>query len=150
MRGFSLIELLIALAVLGLVAAVALPSYNAFATRAERSGAQADLIRCAQGMERHAAAALHYERAIDSDGDGVGDASTGTVSANVCVVSTTRYDVTLTAANAASFVLRARPLETDRLVGRDGVLELDSLGNRRWDRNSDGDFDDAGERTWRP
>lgn len=150
MRGFSLIELLVALAILAIATAVALPIYKTYSVRAERTGIQADLLRCAQGMERHANAAMHYEGAVDTDDDGAGDASTGPVSRNICEVASTAYTVTVHAADAARFVLRARAVHADSPVGRDGMLELDSTGARRWDRNNDGDFDDDGETGWQP
>ena len=150
MRGFSLIELLLALAILAVATAVAVPIYNAYGVRAERTGIQADLLRCAQGMERHANGAMSYEGAVDTDGDGAGDASTGLVSRNVCEVDPSAYTITVHAADAARFVLRARAVNADSLVARDGMLELDSTGARRWDRNNDGDFNDDGETGWRP
>ena len=150
MRGFSLIELLLALAILAIVTAVALPIYNTYSVRAERTGIQADLLRCAQGMERHANAAMSYEGAVDTDDDGSGDASTGLVSRNICHVDSARYTVTVHVADAARFVLRARAVHADSLVGRDGILELDSTGARRWDRNNVGDFDDDDESGWQP
>lgn len=150
MRGFSLIELMVAAAILAIAVAVALPIYNAYTVRAERTGIQAALMRCAQGMERHATTAMSYASAIDSDGDGVGDASTGPVSGNICTVESTAYEVTVSMADADRFVLRARAAHADNMVGDDGMLELDSAGARRWDRNDDGDFDDDRERDWRP
>ena len=41
--------------------------------------AQTDLLRCAQGMERHASLRFSYGSAIDSDADGVGDMDAGPV-----------------------------------------------------------------------
>lgn len=150
MRGFSLVELLLALAILTIATAVAAPIYNAYSIRAERTGIQADLMRCAQGMERHANAAMSYEGAVDTDGDGAGDASTGLVSANICRVDVTAYTLTVHGADPTRFVLRARAVRPDSLLGQDGMLELDSAGDRRWDRNNDGDFDDDGENGWQP
>lgn len=150
MRGFSLIELLLALAILAIASAIALPIYNAYSVRAERTGIQADLMRCAQGMERHANVAMSYEDAVDTDGDGTGDTSTGLVSGNICRVAATSYTVTVQRADPSRFVLRARAVRPDSLVGQDGMLELDSAGAKRWDRNNDGDFDDDGETGWRP
>lgn len=149
MRGFSLLELMVTLAILAVVAALALPAYNAYTARAHRVGAQADLLRCAQGMERHANIALSYALALDTDGDGVGDASTGAVSANLCAPDATLYRVTVQAADATRFVLRAEAAAGGRMAD-DGMLELDSTGATRWDRNHDGDFDDADESSWRP
>ena len=150
MRGFSLIELLVALAILAIATAVALPIYSTYSVRAERTGIQADLLRCAQGLERHANVAMSYEGAVDTDDDGAGDASTGLVSRNICEVASRAYTVTVHAADSAGFVLRARAVHADSLAGRDGMLELESTGARRWDRNNDGDFDDDGETGWQP
>ena len=147
--GLSLLELMATLAILAIVAALALPIYSAYGIRAERTGTQADLLRCAQGMERHATATHSYALAVDTDGDGAGDASTGTISANVCVVETTLYAITVQSADGAGFVLRADAASATSRVAADGMLELDSTGATRWDRNDDGDFDDQDENSWR-
>ncbi len=147
--GLSLIELMAALAIVAIVAAVALPVYDGYRARTHRAHAQADLLRCAQGMESHASATGGYALAVDTDGDGVGDASTGAVSANICSLSA-RHEIVLAQADAGGFVLRATPPPQAGRLSQDGRLETDALGGRRWDRNNDGDFDDADERSWRP
>ena len=145
--AFSLIEIMVALAVVAIVLAVAVPVYQAHSVRAYRTQAQADLLRCAQGMERHAALAMGYGDAVDVDGDGRGDQSTGQVSENICQVASVHYRITVQAADATQFVLRAEAPAASPVAG-DGVLELDAAGERRWDRNDDGDFGDDGERRW--
>ncbi len=147
-KGLSLIELMVALAILAIVSALALPIYNAYSVRAHRASAQADLMRCAQGLERHANATMSYAFAVDSDGDGMGDASTGAVTANLCVVAAEHYEIAVQVADAGSFVLRAIAASDSSPVAGDGMLETDSTGAKRWDRNDDGDFDDEGERSW--
>ena len=147
-RGFSLLELMVALAVLAVVLALAVPGYRSYSLRAHRVAAQADLLECAQGMERHANATMGYAGALDTDGDGIGDASAGTVSANLCRVDASRYRISVRSADAAGFVLRAEA--ASETIQVDGVLELDATGDRRWDRNGDGDFDDDGEHGWQP
>ena len=146
--GLSLVELLVALAVLAILAAVALPVYQTFGVRGSRAEAQADLMACAQGMERAVGVAFSYGGLVDSDGNGVGDADTGPVSANICTVSSLDYTLHVWTASASGFTLRAVPATSGNRVDGDGVLELDSDGTRRWDRNDDGDFDDEGERRW--
>ena len=147
--GLSLVELMATLAIIAIVTAVALPVYDTYSTRAQRANAQADLLRCAQGMERHAGATNSYALALDTDADGDGDASTGEVSANICTVSA-KHSVALVSADAAGFVLRATPPAGVGRLANDGVLETDATGARRWDRNNDGDFDDKDEGSWRP
>ena len=142
--GLTLLELLAALAILAIVAAAALPIYSVYTDRAQRTAAQADLLRCAQGMERHANEAMSYALAVDADGDGTGDSSTGAVSANICTIDADDYDIVVHAADADGFALRAK------FARGGGMLETDADGARRWDRNDDGDFDDEEEHSWLP
>ena len=148
-RGFSLLELMAVLAIVAVLAAVALPVYNAYSVRAHRTAAQADLLRCALGMERHATRTLSYAQAVDTDSDGLGDVSTGLVSANICTTESALYRFAVRGATGERFVLRAEAASATNLVADDGMLEIESSGARRWDRNNDGDFDDQDERTWR-
>jgi len=145
-KGFSLVELLVVVAILAIVVAVATPVYTGYSLRAHRSGAQADLVRCAGALERHASETMGYSMALDTDADGVADASTGPVSDNLCRVSDEVYEITVVEADPGRFRLRATP-QVPGPAAADGVLELDSDGSRRWDRNDDGRFG-VGEDTW--
>lgn len=52
-RGFTLIELMIVVAVVAILAAVAFPSYQEHVRKSRRAQAKADLIELAQVLERH-------------------------------------------------------------------------------------------------
>ncbi|MDD2546269.1 MAG: type IV pilin protein [Burkholderiaceae bacterium] len=63
--GFSLLELLISLAVLALLSSVALPSYQQYLQRSYRSEARTGLLQAAQWMERAATASGSYPLTAD-------------------------------------------------------------------------------------
>jgi len=107
-RGFTLIEIMIAMAILAIVSAVAVPIYTSYSENTYRGEAQADLMKCAQGLERFASENFTY---IGSD-DG-----TGAVLDSICnTLSDLRYDITVVSTRD-TFTLTATP--------RAGIMEND-------------------------
>lgn len=146
--GFTLIELMAAVAILALISLLAIPLYTGYSQRAFRSEAQADLLTCALGMERWASANFSYAGAADSDGDGLGDADAGPVAAEVCRTRSAgadRYEIRVDG-SADGFLLTAQPLPAGAMA-TDGFLTLDEAGNQGWDRNGDQAIG-AGEDDW--
>lgn len=120
--GFTLVELMIAVAILAIIAAVALPLYNQYSQRTYRTEAQADLLNCAQGLERFAAQNFTY---------------TGAVLANICdpnSVDQGRYVFALAIPDDDQFTLTATPVAGGVMDG-DGAMTYDQAGNRTWDGN---------------
>lgn len=62
MRGFTLIELMIAVAIIGILAAIAYPSYRDHVLRTHRTTAQGCLMELAQWMERFYTTNLRYDQ----------------------------------------------------------------------------------------
>jgi type IV pilus assembly protein PilE len=127
-RGFTLIELMIVVAVVGILATIAYPSFQDYVRRAARAEARAAMLHMAQLQERNFSDRGAYV-AIAS-----GLRSDGWQSANWSGsdFNTRKYDVTV-ALNVASgsttlpFVITATPLTADAKCGN---LTLASDGTR--------------------
>ena len=61
-RGFTLIEVMITIAVVAILASVALPSYRGYVVRTQRAAATACLAEMAQFMERVYVSNLRYDQ----------------------------------------------------------------------------------------
>lgn len=139
-QGFTLVELLVALAIFAIISALAIPQYTAFTERGFRSELTSDLLNCAQAMERFNATTFTY---VGSNPGGDGTALDPNLICNPLSVQAGRYAITaVTTAN--TFVLTATPAGS---MTDTGVLTLDQIGNRTWDEDNDGAID-AGEGDW--
>lgn len=104
--GFTLIELLIVIVVLGILTAVAVPTYQAHTARANRAEAKAALLQAAQLMERNYSTANCYNfRTPANCANQAGPAMTIAIPAPAAGAA--RYNVALSAVNRSSFTLRA-------------------------------------------
>lgn len=91
-KGFSLLELMIAVALIGILTAIAIPSYRNYVQRSARANAEADLISAAGAMERRKSQNFSYTGAT------AGTANTDTFSSVSPVDATSgnqKYDITL-------------------------------------------------------
>ncbi|MDE2414413.1 MAG: type IV pilin protein [Comamonadaceae bacterium] len=118
-RGFTLIELMIVVAVVGILSAIAYPSYAEYIRRGHRADARAGLLQAAQWMERAATATGTYPTALPTNLTWSGDTSK-------------RYDIGFLAGNTnAAYTLTATPRNPGPQAGdKCGTYTLSNTGLR--------------------
>lgn len=120
-RGFTLIELMIVVAVVGILAAIAYPSYQDSVRKSRRADARAALLELVQFMERNYTLSNRYDK--DSAGDAV----------VLPFIETPRdgtskyYDLKIAASAAQSFTLSAAP-KNAQATDTCGTLSITNAG----------------------
>ena len=119
-RGFTLIELMITVAIVAILASVAYPSYTQYVVRSQRSAIQSFMYSVANKQEQQLLDARSYA------------ASLGALNLSVPTDQAGRYTVTVTADMATtppSYLITATPIGTQLSADtRCGTLTLNHLG----------------------
>lgn len=120
LRGFTLIELIIVIAVIAILVAVALPSYQNSIRKSARGQAKADLLEITQALERHYTISRSYDGYVVPDGF---EQSPRT--------GTAKYLITgLDALGASTYALTAEPQGGQVDDIRCGALGINSRGQK--------------------
>lgn len=133
--GFTLLELMITIAVISILAAIAIPNYSEYVKRGNRVDVQSHLLTLAQDLEAY--------RLVNHSFFGVNLTLLG---GSQYPLNKTNYQLTLTdisgvaftdaRANLQSWLLVAKPVTTGIQQGT-GVIYLNSAGVKCWYKNND-------------
>lgn len=123
MRGFSLIELMVALVVFAIIAVIAYPNYQNYVRKAHRTSAKTALLEIASRQERYYSTNNVYATSLTF----LGYSATGV---GVPSGSGPYYHVGLLAASATSYTIRAVPVGTQTQDTACGTFQLNSLGQK--------------------
>jgi type IV pilus assembly protein PilE len=128
-RGYSLADLVIAMAIVALLATVAVPSYRTQLVHARRAEARSALLAIAAAQETHHYACRTYATAVDPDLPSSCDSGTLPLPA---IAAGGAYTIAITAADAAGWsataaVVPGGPQAPDRACRSIG---LDDAGHR--------------------
>ena len=139
--GFTLIEMLMVVAIIGILLAIAVPAYNAYIVRAHRAAAQQFLLDVAQREEQYLLDNRQYTKTLGAGGLGL------TMPADI---STDYNDPDFAGVNNAatppSFVVFVAP-KAGRMAG-DGNLVVNNTA-QKW-RENDGNnvYDEGTDKPW--
>lgn len=107
-KGVTLLELMIVIAIIGILAAIALPSYRDYVQRSRRADCEGALIGFAGAMERFFTTNNTYS------GAAAGGAATGapTIFPTQCPTDggTASYNLTIQSAGTTTYTLQAAPI----------------------------------------
>lgn len=149
-KGFTLIEVMIVVVIVGILAAIGFPSYKESVKKSRRADAQGALQGLAQAMEREYTNEGTYAKADGDDTNEVaGSAAVPVIFATQSPLDggTKYYDLLIDTANGTSYVIQAVPILGSAQFG-DGILQLSSTGLRVWDRDGDGNLTEASDACW--
>lgn len=123
-NGFSLIEVLIVVAILGILAAIAIPAVTKYVTDARRSDGKVALMEAAQIMERYFTNNYNYGEVIDGSYSGANIPNTSEQG---------YYALTVNAADATVFTISATPVSGGKMASDTlcATLRINHLGQRR-------------------
>jgi type IV pilus assembly protein PilE len=118
-RGFTLIEIMIVVAVIAILASIALPSYNNYLRKARRADAQAALTDIATRQQQYLMDARAYAPDL------------ATLNYTLQTTVTDWYTVAIAVAGPPpSFTVTATPIASKAQV-EDGSLQLTSTGAKK-------------------
>jgi prepilin-type N-terminal cleavage/methylation domain len=106
-KGVTLIELMIVITIIGIVSAIALPSYQSHLVKTRRALATACLIDVTQVLERTFAASTTFE--IDLDGDGSSEGTSESLDGYCDAEVQKFYSFSVNQLNQSQYELRATP-----------------------------------------
>ena len=118
-KGFTLIELMVTVATIGILAAIALPNYTQYITRSNRAAAQAEMLAIANKEEQFLLSNRVYT-------DAAGITLSG-YSLPSQVSSKYTFAVTVGAGTVPSYTITFTPTGSQL---SDGTLTLDNTGNK--------------------
>lgn len=130
-KGFTLIELMVVVLIVGILAGIAYPSYRDSVTRTNRNAAQACLASHATHMERFYTTNLRYDQ--DTAGTAMNTAALQALNLDCASQQNTgdHYTYSFNAIARATYTLNATPTGTQATQdAKCGTLRLDQAGTR--------------------
>jgi type IV pilus assembly protein PilE len=121
MRGVTLMELMIVVVIIGILTAIAYPSYRQYVAKAKRNEAKSCLLQIATLQERHYLQNATYTADMTKLGFGA---------ATNVLTDSGSYTCTVTAATPAAFAATAVYQKGDAEAGKCATFSIDGTGSK--------------------
>lgn len=118
-RGFTLIELMVTVAVLGILAAIAFPSYQEYLRKGRRVDAKTSLMNAAQAMERYYTENNKYT-----------DAAVGTVFPAASLEGDYTLSFATGSPTANAYTIQAAPSSSRQSADKCGTFTISNTGQK--------------------
>ena len=141
-NGFSLIELLVAVAIVGILAAIAMPSYSNYVIRGSRAAAQTELLEMASLQEKIYLNSSAYTPNVTTAYSGTSAGGLGRTSGQT---PDDKYTLSLSGVGQ-TYTLKATPVAGGKQAG-DGCITVQENGLRQWHENNDA-CNSASPKSW--
>ena len=126
--GFTLIELMVVVAIVAILSAIAIPSYTNYVVRSSRSAAQSELLDLAAAQERIFLNSGAYTSSVTGAYTGL---STGGLGITSGKTKDGRYTLSVALTGTVFYTLTATPVSGTGQAG-DGNITMTSAGTRLW------------------
>ena len=130
-KGFTLIELMIVVVIIGILAAIAYPSYTQYLIKTNRIDAQTEMVKVAALLQKYRVLNSTY---LKADGTSLTLDDLG-FSSNYPDSVKPMYSLTLSNVSAGTWTLTATPKANTIQTGNGSII-INHLGERCWTKGS--------------
>ncbi len=125
-KAFTLIELMVVVAIVGILSSIAYPSYQSHIQRTKESEARTALVSFASAMSQYYLEGMTYKGAAGSLASPADTGAPWIFSSKVPIDSGTKtYDLKINAAGKSTFTLKAVPVDSSLKT-----YCIDQIGNK--------------------
>lgn len=134
-RGFTLIEVLIVVTIIGILAAISYPFYNSYRERVYRADVSAYMLEVAHNLQRYYMARQTYQGVTIADVGRADFPKSGTQIYTIQIVDVAGRNLTAANANGQTWEMRAIPLAAGTMKNN-GIICLNHLGQKYWEKGA--------------